>query len=180
MKTIKIQTKWLILCTVLLLSINLYSQSSIKTQNLFVRVYSLKGESINKGHIVFANDSVLRLRRGKKFINIKIKNIWQVKTKRSVGQSVVTTSLIGGVAGSVIGLATSKEETRSRTVPIIGQYEYTTGTSSGTGAVIGGGIGLAGGALIGLGGSLFKKSQTFIINGRLERWQLFKNWITAN
>lgn len=174
MKTIKIKSKTLILSAVLLLSISAYSQKTNKDKIIFVRVYNLNGERINKGHVVFTNDTILRLKKGEKFVNINIKNIGQIKTKRSVGNNVLTTSLIGGAAGAIIGLATSKEEIRTGSAIIIGEYEYTTGTSPATGALVGGGIGLAGGALIGLGGSLFKKSQTFSIDGDINKWKMYK------
>ncbi len=144
---------------------------------MFVRVYNLNGERINKGHVVFTNDTILRLKRGEKFININVKNIGQIKTKRSVGNNVLVTSLIGGGVGAIIGMATSEEETKITTVPIIGTYEYTTGTSPGTGTLIGGGVGLAGEALIGLGSSMFKKSETFIIGGDINKWKVFKQFI---
>ncbi|MCF7567657.1 hypothetical protein L3X37_04665 [Sabulilitoribacter arenilitoris] len=126
---------------------------------------------------MFTNDTILRLKKGEKFININVKNIGQIKTKRSIGNNVLSTSLIGGGVGVVIGLATSKEETKTGTAIIVGEYEYTTGTSPGTGALIGGGVGLAGGALIGLGSSIFKKSETFIINGDINKWKGFKQFL---
>ena len=58
---------------------------------------------------------------------------------------------------------------------LIGEYTYTIGTSPGTGAVIGGGVGIAGGALIGLGTSLFKKSKTYLINSDHEKLKLILN-----
>lgn len=174
MKTIKIKPKILVLSAVLLLSMSTYSQKSNKDKNMFVRVYNLEGKKISKGYIVFANDTNLRLKKGEKFININVRNIGQIKTKSSIGNNVLTTSLIGGGVGMIIGLATSKEETKTSTAPIVGTYEYTTGTSPSTGALVGGGIGLTGGALIGLGSSIFKKSKTFVIKGDLNRWKKYK------
>ena len=174
MKTIKQLSKILTICA-LIFSLNANSQTSNNEKSKYVRVYNLEGQKINKGRVVYTNDSILGLKKGTKFIEVNIKNIGEIKTKGSVGKSVLTASLIGGKAGALIGAATSQEQTKTADGGwLFGEYQYTTGTSSGTGAAIGGGAGLLGGALIGLGSSLFKNSETFIINGDKEKWELIR------
>lgn len=175
MKTIKSQLGAIAICMVILFSINSQAQNKTKMYNSFIRVYSESGKKIAKGKIVFVNDSALGLTNGHKLVKLAVSDIGHIKTKRSVGNSVLTTSLISGAAGAMIGLVTSNEETKTGDGGwLFGEYEYTTGVSPATGAAIGGGIGLAGGALIGLGSSLFKNSETYIINGDLEKWKFFK------
>lgn len=180
MKSIKILSKSLILCTVLFLNTSANSQTSKEEQGKFVRVYNLKGKKINKGRVVYINDSILGLKKGDKFVKVSINGIGQIKTKRSSGNSVLTASLIGGTAGALIGAATSQEQTKTGNNWLFGEYQYTTGTSPGTGAAIVGGVGLIGGALIGLGSSLFKKQETFVINGDINKWSIFKELIENN
>lgn len=178
MKTTTHQCSGILFLFLLFFSLNIYTQDDSNTKKEFIRVFNFEGKKIAKGRIEFVNDSILALdRRGKTEV-VKIENIGIIKTKRSIGHNVLVGSMAGGATGTLIGIASSGEETKTKNLMLIGEYTYTTGTSPGTGAVIGGGLGIAGGALIGLGTSFFKKSKTYLINGDHEKLKLFMEIIS--
>lgn len=166
--------KLAMLLIVAFMSMSLYSQNQTKKKKVFVRVYNFEGKKIEKGHFHYATDSILELRTNDRLMSIAIEDISYIKTKRSAGHSVLVGSLTGVVLGSIIGAATASGEETKETDTGFWDYEYTTGTSPGTGATIGGGIGIAGVALAGLGFSVFKKSKTYLIEGDIEKWKIFK------
>lgn len=177
MKTLNTQIKLVLLFIFLIPMISSYAQNDSNKKKLFVRVFSTKGEKMEKGQVIFVRDSFLGLRRNSENIEINVKDIGLIKTKRSTGHYVLVGSLIGGVSGAVIGAATSKEETKTVNgwFFVEYEYEYKSGMSAGEGAAIGGATGLAGGALIGLGTSMFKNSETFSIEGDLSKFKIFKD-----
>ena len=177
MKTIGNNFKLILLCLTLLFCIKIHAQKEAKRHDPFVRVYSIEGEKIAKGRITFINDSVLGLKNEDKLIESTIADIGYIKSKRSGGHNVLVSSLVGGALLVNIGGVTSEEKTKTRKVPIIGEYEYTTGSSPSTGAAVGVAIGLAGGAAIGGITSAFKNSETYIIDGDMRKWKLFKEMI---
>ncbi|MDB9960658.1 hypothetical protein OAD62_01030 [Oceanihabitans sp.] len=166
--------KFAMLLIVAFMSMSLYSQNQTKKKKVFVRVYNFEGKKIEKGHFHYATDSILELRTNDRLMSIAIEDISYIKTKRSTGNSVLVGSVTGVVLGSIIGAATASGEETKETDAWFSGGEYTTGTSPGTGAAIGGGIGIAGGALAGLGFSVFKKSKTYLIEGDIEKWKIFK------
>ena len=159
-----------LLCIFLISNVSLAQNENSK--KLFVRVFDLNGNKIEKGPVGYINDTLLVLNKKKEVIKIKVGTIGKIKTKRSTGHDVLVGSAIGGITLAIVGAAISKEETKTGT-GFFGDYEYTSGTSSGEGAAIGGTIGLATGALVGLGISAFKKTRTYRIDGDLENWQFF-------
>ena len=88
MKTIKNQLGTLIFCIAIIFSVNAYSQEEGKRYNPFIRVYSIEGKKIAKGHIAFINDSILGLKNGDKLIELGIDELGRVKTKKSAGHNV--------------------------------------------------------------------------------------------
>ena len=170
------------LCSIMLLIgiaffTNAYAQKPAVETGMFVRVYNLKGQKIGKGKLYTVSDTLLTLKRNSKAINLNPNNIGYIKTKKSTGHNVLVGSIIGGATVAIIGAATSHEETKTANLGWLGSYEYTSGTSPGTGAAIGGGLGLMGGALTGLGVSAFKNSKKFIINGDESHWKTFMQLI---
>lgn len=177
MKIFEKQIKVLLLSLVMILSLNLYAQKRTTPKKVFLRVYNLEGKKMSKGNIVFINDSIIGLNKSGNQEKISYKDISSVKTKRSAGHNVLVGSLVGSALFAIIGGASSEEETKTRNVPIIGEYQYKTGTSPGTGAAIGGGAGLIGGAAIGGITSTFKNSESHIIDGDIQKWRIFKEMI---
>ncbi|MGM5469581.1 hypothetical protein ACS386_04840 [Flavobacteriaceae bacterium LMO-SS05] len=158
MKTIKKQIKLIMLLLVLIVGTNIYAQKETAKNRIFVRVYNLEGKKINKGHVVFVGDTLLGLKRNGKFIEINIRNIGIIKTKRSAGNNILIGSAIGASSMAIIG-ASDKN----------GWF-----TTSETAALYGIIIGLPAGATIGGITALFKKSETYIIDGNQSKWDIFK------
>ena len=154
-----------------------FAQKMKSSKKLFVRVYDINGFKIDRGSIVFVNDSILALKRKSKDVKIKVNTIGEIKTKRSKGDYIGTGALIGGLTGAVVGFVSADEETKIETIEndFFGtiEWETTTGTSPATGTIIGAGAGSAAGALVGLGISFFHKSNAYKIDGDLEKWQFF-------
>jgi len=176
MRTCLKQKELAFIITLLLLSNINYSQNA-SSKNEFTRVYNKNSKKINKGKVVAVLDSVLQLKRNDRLINIPVTDIGYIKTKRSAGNNILVGSIIGSVSGALIGAVSSNEETKTDSNWLFGEYEYTTGTSPGTGAISGAGAGIMVGALVGAGVSVFKNSQTFVINGNKEKLMLFKEHI---
>lgn len=166
----------IILTCIFLTSYTALSQNE-KTKKLYVRVYDLLGNKIEKGTVLFVNDTLLALNKKSKVVKIKVSTIGEIKTKRSTGEYIGTGALVGGISGAVVGFVSADEETTVETRDgLFGgtyTYESTSGTSPATGAFIGAGAGSAAGALVGLGISLFNKSNAHRIEGDLDKWKLF-------
>lgn len=181
MKTLKQLLKTIILLFVLTLFANVYSQNNTISHGMYVRVYNLESKKISKGKLFAVSDTILILKRNSKLINLEPMKIGYIKTKRSIGNNILVGSLLGGVSGAIIGAASSNQETKTGDGGwLFGKYEYTTGVSSGTGTVIGGSIGILGGAITGLGISAFKNSNTFLINGDEAKWKAFIQLMNLN
>lgn len=128
---------------------------------LFVRVYDLEGKKINKGFILAVNDSLLRIEKNKNYIDIPVKTIGMIKTKRSAGNNVLIGSLAGATLMGAITAASAD--------PDAWILDYTPLE----GALIGILVGAPAGALLGAITVGFKKSKKFTINGDLEKWKAF-------
>ncbi|MFG6686301.1 hypothetical protein ACGK9U_06955 [Mariniflexile sp. HNIBRBA6329] len=165
MKTYKEQIKTLTLSLIIMLSINFYAQESAIVKKAFLRVYNLEGNKIGKGHVVFINDSLLRLKVGSKQENISFQEIGSIKTKRSPGNNVLIGSVSGATLGAIMGISSADPDALF--------FSYT----AGEGAVAFGGIGALGGGVIGGITALFKKSETFAINADEVNWSLFQKAI---
>ena len=179
MKTQQNQFRILLLSIFMIFCNEMPSQSETNKLGLFIRVYNLKGKKLEKGRVLFINDSVLGIENKNTIKEISLVDIYKIKTKRSTGHNVLVSSLVGGGLGALIGAASSKEETRTGSNWLFGEYEYTTGNSPGTGAAIGAGAGITVGALTGLGISAFKNSKTYFIDGDIQKWIIFKDMIAG-
>lgn len=175
MKTLEKQIKNTVLLISLIFFVNSYSQNKVISHGMYVRAYNLEGIKIGKGKLFAFSDTLLILKQNSKLINLDPMKIGKIKTKHSTGHNILIGSLVGGATGAIVGAASSNQQTKTRDGGwLFGEYEYTTGTSSGTGAAIGGTIGILGGAITGLSISAFKNSNTFVINGDEANWKAFR------
>lgn len=153
--------KFLFYITLALISSNiLYAQETKNKAAPFVRVYDRNGEKISKGRIVSVTDTSLITGPREKPVNIGVSKIGFIKTKRSVGNNVLWGAAIGAGTGAILGLASG------------GEGEY---WGKGEGA---GGFGLYFGVIgAGIGGitAIFKKSNTYPIDGESIKWRAFKD-----
>jgi hypothetical protein len=143
------------------LSCNVCAQKSI-----FVRIYNLTGERINKGQVLAVTDSSLQLEGKEASINIPVSQIGFIKTKRSAGNNLFKGSIIGASTMAILGAATSDPD-----AIILG---YTAGEGAASGVLIGLPVGAAIGGLT----ILFKNSKTYLINGDLMKWRVFQSVVS--
>ena len=164
MKTIKNQIKTMALFFLLTFSININAQSATDNNNIFVRVYNMEGKKISKGHLLFAIDTLLGLKKGNKIAKINVSDIGYIKTKRSEGNNVLIGSVIGASSMAILGVASADPGTFL-------------GWTAGEGAAMGVILGAPAGAAIGGITALFKNSSTYIIDGDLVKWKAFSEMI---
>lgn len=161
MKTQKQQIRIFILLILLALFANVDAQNGDINKGMFLRVYNLAGEKINKGKLLAVSDTLLQLLRNNKTVNVDVKSIGYIKTKRSAGNNILTGSLIGATTFGIFGAATAEPDAW-----ILG---YTAAEGAAGGVFLGG---VAGAALGGITVA-FKNSTTYQINGDLDRWKIF-------
>ena len=158
--------KNLIIAIIFLLSINLVAQDVIKT-NIFIRIYDLQGNKINKGKIkTISKTSIELYLKGKEIIKIPLKEIGIIKTKRSGGHNIVKGTLIGGGSLAIIGLLGGNSNSG---------YVSVSATDKAALGLIGGSFF---GAIVGGITTIFKKSKLYIINGNEIKLSDFKNEIS--
>ena len=141
----------------LMFSIKNYAQSETDNINIFVQVYNMAGKKINKGHVLFATETLLGLKKEEKTTKINVTDIGYVKTKRSAGYNVLI--------GSVIGASSSDPDAMI--------FGYTAGEGAAMGSILGKSVGAAVGGIT----ALFKNSRTYIIDGDLVKWKAFSEMI---
>ncbi len=148
-----------------LLCVTIYAQEGTIKNTLFVRIYNLEGDKMNKGKVLTVNDTIIQLLKNKETVNIDMITIGLIKTKRSAGNNVLIGSLIGLTIGAIVGVASADPDAL-----ILGYSASEGGTGGGlVGAVLGSGLGAATIPL--------KNSKTYIINGDASRWKVFQEKI---
>jgi hypothetical protein len=141
----------------ILMSFNISAQDEINSQEIFVRVYDLKGKKIGKGKILSISDAELQLSRGAKTATFQINNIGSIRTKRSIGHN----ALLGMGGGIAIGA-------------MFGNIDDSLLGFSGTGGgFIFGTLGGLAGTIVGIITGIFKKSKKYIIGGDAEKIKAF-------
>ncbi len=166
MKTIKNQLKKIMLVLTLIMSTHSYAQKEILKNSIFVRVYNLDGKKMNKGYVAFVGDSILGLKRNGNYVEINVREIGTIKTKRSAGHNLLISTVAGATTGAIFGAVTA-EESRD----LFGNlYEYESKTI--TSYLL---IGTAAGAAAGGISIAIKNSHTYVINGDLESWRVLNN-----
>jgi len=152
------------LCTILVIFISIsVNAQDVKEKNkkLFVRVYNIEGSKITKGKLQHVADTYVLLMKNDKRIEVPANNIGTIKTRHTGGHSILVSASIGAGIGAIVGIATENPD---------GLLGYT----AGEGALIFGGIGALGGAIV---GSIFgstKPKKTFVINGDINNYNEFK------
>ena len=90
-----------------LLCVTTYAQEGTIKNTLFVRIYNLDGDKMNKGKVLTVNDTIIQLLKNKETVNIDMRTIGLIKTKRSAGNNVLIGSLIGLTIGAIVGVASA-------------------------------------------------------------------------
>jgi hypothetical protein len=132
---------------------------------LFVRVYDMKGNKIDKGRVIAVTDSTLELNGKSKTDTILVQRIGSIRTRHSAGNTIGISSAVGLVIGTVIGVAGSSQPNQQD------QYQIMT---PGEEVASGIALGLLSGAIVGAIGTAFKDSKHFIIHGNAAKWKAFQ------
>jgi len=148
-----------------LLCTTIYAQKDVEKSTLFIRVYNLEGNKMNKGIVLGVNDTILQLQGKNGPVDIDIRTIGLIKTKRSEGNNVLLGSLIGLASGAIFGAIANGGDNTWFT-----NEEAAAGMGI-VGAVVGSGIG---GISI-----LSKDSKSYIINGDAKKWKVFEETISG-
>lgn len=130
--------------------------------SIFVRVYDMNGNKINKGTVIAITDSTLQI--GKSNIIIIVKNIGFIKTKHSFGNNILIGSAIsGGVFATVMAIGSTDK----------GGFLSWTLSEGITAGLLAGAIY---GPIIGGVSAIFKHTTTFPINGSEKNWKEFNQY----
>ncbi|MGW9686686.1 hypothetical protein [Flagellimonas sp. 2504JD1-5] len=154
------------LAIALILSMNSFSQENSGNVGMFVRVFDLQGNKIAKGKIQLLSANELQLQTRKLSIKLPVNNIGKIKTGRSGGTNVGMGALAGASVGLVLGVAAGEDG---------GLYGLSS-TEGNTAAmsILGAMFGSVAGGL----STIFKKNQSFRIDGDIEKWNEFVETIT--
>lgn len=127
-------------------------------QKTFLRIYDLSGAKFAKGYFMGTKDSSIFITDEKTIKEIPFTKIGIIKTKRSFGHSVFIGCAVGAIAGISLGVFSHGAKGGDKMDPV--SKDIAGGFAFGT---------MAGG-LCGAITSLFRRSQTFTINGSMESW----------
>ncbi len=144
-------------------------------KKFFVRIYSANQSKIGKGQLVGTTDSSVLLLKEEKTYEIKYTDIGFIKSKRSIGHSVLTSAVIGAALTTGIGLATNGSSTPRNTggISSSGTFNWSFNIHFNAsdiivaGVIIGGITGAGIGAILGT----LKRSEMFIVNGHPDDWR---------
>ena len=136
-------------------------------QLIFVRVYNLNDKKIDKGYVLAANDSLLRIKKDTSYIDIPVKNIGWIRTKRSIGNNILWGTIIGSAVVGAIGAATAE--------PDAFILAYTPAEGFAMGAI----VGATAGVIVGTLTAAFKNPKKFVIDGDLEKWKAFREYVKS-
>jgi hypothetical protein len=146
----------------LFLGTQAFAQGGIESKKIFVRVYNLKGNKIGKGKILSFSDDAIQLNKGKAPLNILLSDIGSIKTKRSAGHNILIGASAGAAAGIVIALLAADDSN-------VDDALISSSLATGSGILMG-----ATGAAVGGLTALFKKVETYSIDGDAGKWTSFQ------
>lgn len=156
-----------------LITINLSAQEITKTKKLFVRVFNLDGKKIGKGKIYTINDSLLVLKKNERLVELYLREIGKIKTKRSGGHDFLVGASTGAAAGAILGSVNPPSDSKG------GTFTWA-GGSSGDELASGISVGIISGAIVGGISALFKNSKKYSIDANMENWRTFIRAIESN
>lgn len=149
----------------LLLLILFCSIGPLEAQKRFIRIYDQQGQMIAKGDFTATTDTSIVLQAHKTQLEIPIRDIGTIKTKRTFGHAIAIGATIGVVSGALLGLATGQANE-----DVYGGFGYE--TSAGNDVAAGALVGLVIGGAVGTIISVAQNRSTIIINGNTADWPL--------
>ncbi|ACU62597.1 hypothetical protein [Chitinophaga pinensis] len=156
----------------LLLLMLFFYISPLEAKHLFIRIFDQHGYMIAKGNLFTTTDSSIQLRRGKVPVEIYVRDIGTIKTKRSFGHPILIGGIVGTLSGAITGLA-AHESLNS------GSDYFDLETSVGEDMAAVALVGAAVGGLIGTIVAATQKRTVLTINGDMNEWQQQKKVLDA-
>ncbi|SDG92316.1 hypothetical protein [Chitinophaga filiformis] len=149
----------------LLLPLLFCSISPLEAQKRFIRLYDEQGQMIAKGDFTATTDTSIIIQSHKTQLEIPVRQIGTIKTKRTFGHAIAIGATIGVVSGALLGLATGQANE-----DVYGGFGYETspGNDVAAGALVGVVVGAAVGTII----SVTQNRSTITINGNTADWQM--------
>ncbi|TWV93308.1 hypothetical protein [Chitinophaga pinensis] len=89
----------------LLLLMLFFYISPLGAKHLFIRIFDQHDHLIAKGELIATTDTSVQLRKGKASIEIPVRDIGTIKTKRSFGHPILIGGIIGTLSGAITGAA---------------------------------------------------------------------------
>jgi hypothetical protein len=135
----------------------------------FLRIYNIAGHKFAKGFFAGTTDSSILLIKNINTIAIPVAQIGKIKTKRSAGNSILISTLIGAVSLGILGAVSRESNGTDGIYGGVAEFSlvnYSAGDGLAGGAIVGTIFGSSIGAII--GGS--KKIDTYTINGKIKNW----------
>jgi hypothetical protein len=143
---------------------NSYAQdnnsSGNNTKKIFVRLYNSNNEQIGKGDLLYGSDSSIEVKRNSRLNTFPVQQVAYIKTRRSVGHSILIGAAVGTATGIILIAASAGANTQN-----------SEGTAASFGEALGGVaapfVGVAAGSIA----AAFRKRETIIVNGSAEQWK---------
>jgi hypothetical protein len=138
-------------------------------KKIFIRVYDRSGHKSAKGFLAGTTDTSVLILKDSVPMSIHVSNIGYIKTKRSIGHTILISSMIGGVTAGIIGAASSEKDVNDGTFAgsIHDAFTFTPTEGFAAGFLLGSVISGGAGAILHTAG----KHHTFTINGNLENFK---------
>jgi hypothetical protein len=135
---------------------------AIHSQKKFIRIFDETGRKTYKGYLSDVSDSTVTIRRSEKIIEIPITKIATIKLNRSVGHTVLVSSLVGATSFAILGIVTAD--------PDAWIFGYTAAEGAVAGAAFGGLTGSGFGSII----SALSNRPAYHVNMNHEDWMKVK------
>jgi hypothetical protein len=138
-------------------------------KKIFIRVYDLSGHKSAKGFLAGTTDTSVLILKDSVPVSIPVSNIGHIKTKRSIGHTILLSSIIGGVTFGIIGAASGEKDVNDGTLggSLHDAVNFSPGEGFEAGLLLGSIITGGVGAIIHAAG----RHHTFTINGNLENFK---------
>ncbi len=149
----------------LLLPLLFCSIRPLEAQKRFIRLYDEQGQMIAKGDFTATTDTSIIIQSHKTQLEIPVRQIGTIKTKRTFGHAIAIGATIGVVSGALLGLATGQANE-----DVYGGFGYE--TSAGNDVAAGALVGVVVGAAVGTIISVTQNRSTITINGNTADWQM--------
>lgn len=142
---------------------------SLEAKKLFIRVFDLQGHRTTKGAVIATTDTSVILLHGNERLEIPVKDIGIIKTKRAFVHPILTGAIIGSLSGALLGLIAHEDHDEASGYFI---YETSVGEDIAAGALSGVVIGGVVGTII----SATQRRRSIVINGDVKEWQQQKKF----